>query len=383
LTLVLIAEIDMVTAEYIAGTLSAAGFETRATDSQTDAMAIYQERRADLVFTNYYLGDGSGTGLLKALARADPDFLGVMATGIGSEDIAREAMLSGASDYVVKNGNFYRNLPEMAGRFVAGHREGLAARRASTGSERLEAQVELAGWLDHNFKNILSAATGFLSLLDFGNEAQSDDKRREYVSDTLEALGTAMKLLDRLSALGRSGSREGARQALVAQVADDAYHSARDPEKSQPEDRASLASTADRTEFVNRARLLPPQRVVSDDLFTVLEALFRNSLESLAAVKDGPEISVSAEREGPYLVFEVADNGRGMDDSVLRRVFDPLFSTKGQVGVGVSLAIVKTLVQRHLGEITVKSDPGRGTRFRFTYFVGDDAPASASADRAW
>ncbi|MDR1037338.1 MAG: ATP-binding protein [Deltaproteobacteria bacterium] len=123
--------------------------------------------------------------------------------------------------------------------------------------------------------------------------------------------------------------------------------------------------------------------MVSDDLFTVLEALFRNSLESLAAVKDGPEISVSAEREGPYLVFEVADNGRGMDDSVLRRVFDPLFSTKGQVGVGVSLAIVKTLVQRHLGEITVKSDPGRGTRFRFTYFVGDDAPASASADRAW
>ncbi|MDR1081419.1 MAG: hybrid sensor histidine kinase/response regulator [Deltaproteobacteria bacterium] len=383
MTLVLIAEIDMITAQYIAGTLDAAGFETRATDSQTDAMAIYQERRADLVFTNYYLGDGSGVGLLKALAKVDPDFLGVMATGIGSEDIAREAMLSGASDYVVKNGDFYRNLPEMAGRFVSQHRESLDARKARTDSERLEAQVELAGWLDHNFKNILSAATGFLSLLDFGSERQTDEKRREYVSDTLEALRTAMKLLDRLSALGHSGSREGARQALVAQVADDAYRSARDPEKSQPEDRAALASAAARTNFINRTRLLPPQRVVFEDLFTVFEALFRNSLESLTAVGEGPEISVSAEREGPYLVVEVADNGRGMDEKVLRRVFDPLFSTKGQVGVGVSLTIVKTLVQRHLGEITVKSDPGRGTLFRFTYFVGEDDLSPSSANAGW
>ncbi|MDR1314498.1 MAG: hybrid sensor histidine kinase/response regulator [Deltaproteobacteria bacterium] len=383
MTLVLIAEINKVTADYIAGTLASAGYETRATDSQTDALAIYQERKADLVFTNYYLGDGNGIALLKALAKVDPDFLAVMATGIGSEDIARQAVLSGAFDYVVKGGDFYRDLPEMAGRFVRLHRELLEGRRAAADSERLEAQVELAGWLDHNFKNILSAATGFLSLLDFGNPDQSDGKRREYVSDTMEALRTAMKLLDRLSALGHSGSREGARQALVSQVADDAYRSARDPEKSQPEDRAAFAATADRTSFLNLTRPLPPQRVVFEDLFTVFEALFRNSLESLLTVRDGPEISVSAEREGPYLVFEVSDNGRGMDEKVLKRAFDPLFSTKGQVGVGVSLTIVKTLVQRHLGEITVKSDPGRGTRFRFTYFVGGEEPSSPSGKTGW
>jgi signal transduction histidine kinase len=373
----------MVTAEYVAQTLASAGFETRATDGQTDAMAIYQERKADLVFINFYLGDGTGIGLLKALAKVDPDFLGVVATGIGSEDIAREAMISGAFDYVVKTGDFYRELPDMAERYIRRHREYLEQRRFKADAERLDAQVELAGWLDHNFKNILSAASGFLGLLDFDSPTQTVEKRREYVADTLEALRTAMKLLDRLSALGRSGSREGARQALVSRVADDAYRCARDPSKSQPEDRAAFTAASERTSFMNLTRALPPQRVVFEDLFTVLEALFRNSLESLTAARESPEITVKAEREGPYLVFEVSDNGRGMDGKVLRRVFDPLFSTKGQVGVGVSLTIVKTLVQRHLGEITAKSDPGRGTEFRFTYFVGEDESDASGGGADW
>ncbi|MDR3155119.1 MAG: response regulator [Deltaproteobacteria bacterium] len=382
MTLVLVAEINMVTAEYICGTLARAGFETRAADGQRDALAIYQERRADLVFTNCYLRDGTGVALLKALGKADPDFLGVMATGIGSEGMAREALVSGAFDYVVKNGDFYRDLPELARGFIESHRGRLEARRGLAGSERLEAQVELAGWLDHNFKNILSAALGSLSLLDFDSAAQTGEKRREYVEDTLEALRTGMGLLDSLSALGRSGSREGARQALVSRVADDAYLAARDPAKARPEDRETLAATGGRASFVNNARALPPQRVVSEDLFTVFEALFKNALESLAAVKDSPAVTVDARRDGPYLVCEVTDNGRGMDDKVLRHAFDPLFSTKGQVGVGVSLAIVKTLVQRHLGEITVKSDPGRGTSVRFTYFTGDD-PEGPGPSEAW
>ncbi|MDR2611419.1 MAG: response regulator [Deltaproteobacteria bacterium] len=372
--LVLVADNILAAADYMAATLAQAGFETRAADCQTEAMAIYQERRADLVLTGYYLREGNGIGLLRALARVDPDFLGVMATGVGSEEIARAAMLSGASDYVVRDGDFYRELPGMARRYIEGHRDLLEERRARAGDERLEAQVELAGWLDHNFKNILSAAAGSLSLLDFANPAQTDGKRREYVSDTMEAVRAAMGLLDSLSELGRAGSRAGARAVLVSRAADEAYAAATDPSRARPEDRAAFSATVSRTSFVNASRALPPQRVVHEDLATVLEALFRNSLESLASVQESPEITLAAEREGSRLVFEVRDNGRGMDAKILRRAFDPLFSTKGQVGVGVSLAIVKTLIQRHRGEIAIRSEPGKGTAVRFTYFVGEDGP---------
>jgi len=64
--------------------------------------------------------------------------------------------------------------------------------------------------------------------------------------------------------------------------------------------------------------------------------------------------------------FFIADNGHGMEPAVMQRIFEPFFSTKGDYGTGLGLWITKGIVEKHRGQITVRSrkGPNGGTVFR-------------------
>jgi two-component system NtrC family sensor kinase len=76
-------------------------------------------------------------------------------------------------------------------------------------------------------------------------------------------------------------------------------------------------------------------------------------------------LTVKTERVGEATVrIIVDDTGHGISQANLPRVFAPFFTTKGAGrGTGLGLSIVKTIVEGHLGEITVESDASHGTRF--------------------
>jgi signal transduction histidine kinase len=63
-----------------------------------------------------------------------------------------------------------------------------------------------------------------------------------------------------------------------------------------------------------------------------------------------------------YAQVVIADQGKGIDEPDLERIFEPFFSTKKR-GTGLGLAIVKQIVEQHGGAINVQSEPGKGTRF--------------------
>lgn len=76
-------------------------------------------------------------------------------------------------------------------------------------------------------------------------------------------------------------------------------------------------------------------------------------------------------RGGKNITVKVRDNGPGIDKTVLTRIFDPFFSTKGNKGVGLGLSISYRTVEAHGGMLSVDSEPGEWTEFRVMLPVYD------------
>jgi K+-sensing histidine kinase KdpD len=72
-------------------------------------------------------------------------------------------------------------------------------------------------------------------------------------------------------------------------------------------------------------------------------------------------LSVSGDHE--WVVFDIHDNGTGIDQETLDRMFTLFFSSKGSKGTGLGLYIANKVVRQHGGSIAVDSTPGQGTNF--------------------
>jgi signal transduction histidine kinase/CheY-like chemotaxis protein len=78
---------------------------------------------------------------------------------------------------------------------------------------------------------------------------------------------------------------------------------------------------------------------------------------------------------------EIIDTGIGMDEETRRRCLEPFFTTKGERGTGLGLAMVYGTIQRHSGDIEIESAVGRGTAIRLSFAIAS-APAAGPATTA-
>jgi two-component system sensor histidine kinase RstB len=110
-------------------------------------------------------------------------------------------------------------------------------------------------------------------------------------------------------------------------------------------------------------------RVAGDD--RLLRRALRNLLENARryGVKDGAEgdITVRAARSGQQVELRVCDRGPGVPDALRQRIFEPFFRLPGHAeregGVGLGLALVRQIAQRHGGSVRCEPNPGGGSCF--------------------
>jgi two-component system, NtrC family, sensor kinase len=108
--------------------------------------------------------------------------------------------------------------------------------------------------------------------------------------------------------------------------------------------------------------------------------LMLNGAEALHG-KEGGRLTITTRHDerGGSVTLAIRDNGEGISPENLTRIFDPFFTTKPEgKGVGLGLAVIYGIVQAHGGEVTVKSDIGKGTTFNVTLPLAQSgAPGAA------
>lgn len=110
-------------------------------------------------------------------------------------------------------------------------------------------------------------------------------------------------------------------------------------------------------------------------LHTVLSNLVANAIDAckMDIFKEEHLIEIRSKRgKDGAVIFEVADNGAGIDRKVKEHIFEDFFSSKGDKGTGLGLMVTQKIMREHAGTITFRSRPRQGTTFVVTFPARSD-----------
>lgn len=236
-------------------------------------------------------------------------------------------------------------------------------------ARKMEAIGTLAGGIAHDFNNILTAVIGYTDLAKINIErscSQTDCQVALNLDNLLQAGHRARDLVKQILTFSRQQKRENVPVKLSG-VVREALKLLRSTIPTSIEMRENIIShdghiMADPTQI---------HQIIMNLCTNGYQAM-RNSGGILAIKLHQTEISrddllVSRLhlQSGSYLVLEISDTGEGMSRTLLERIFDPYFTTRGESGgTGMGLAVVHGIVREHKGHISVYSELGEGTTFK-------------------
>ena len=122
---------------------------------------------------------------------------------------------------------------------------------------------------------------------------------------------------------------------------------------------------------------IPEAELDPDAVHNLLSNLISNAIDACKFDFSKQEhwICLRASPQKPdRVVYEVADNGKGIPAEWSTKVFDNFFSTKGDKGTGLGLLVARKVVQEHHGEISFTSEPNEGTTFRVALPIHQPEP---------
>lgn len=242
-------------------------------------------------------------------------------------------------------------------------------------SEKLRAIGEMASGVAHGFNNVLAAITGRTQLLEMRLQSgQLDDDYLVRGLDIIrQAASDGARTVQRLQQYTRGALQKELVGVDLERITRQAIDMAR-PRWSGSE-LAGIGVIEVRTSFHGGGRIAADE----SDLREVILNLLYNAAD---AMPNGGTLTVATEARGEQTALVITDTGIGMAPEVVRRVFDPFFSTKGVKGNGLGLSIVSGIIKRFGGEVQVTSTPGKGSQFTVMLRSWEDGSAAPTATAA-
>nr|WP_320192905.1 PAS domain S-box protein [uncultured Desulfobacter sp.] len=238
-------------------------------------------------------------------------------------------------------------------------------------AQKVEAIGRLAGGVAHDLNNMLSPILSYAQMLI--DDLSAGDERREQAEEIMNAGFRARDLVRQLLAFSR-------KQVITL----------------KPIDMNSVIKGIEKLllrtipEDIKLEKTLSRQmRPTLADIGQVEQILMNLVVNSADAMPDGGLIKIETGLcdlddeyakthpgviPGQYIMLSVSDTGWGMDDETLSHMFEPFFSTKGEMGTGLGLATVYGVVKQHDGNIWVYSEPGMGTTFKIYFPISAEIP---------
>lgn len=312
----------------------------------------------DLVISDYALPGFDALGALAIFTQSGIDIPFIVVSGTIDEDSAVSALRSGAHDFIVKN-----KLARLGPAVDRELREALlrADRRKMEEqlmvSDRMASVGMLAAGLAHEINNPLAAVLANIHSVRDGLLRMQPQS--PLLADLTEATDDAYVAAERVRQIVRDVkifSRAGEDRQVPVNV------------------ERVLDSTARMiwNDMRHRARLIKQYGGVAAVLGTEarLGQLFLNLLVNACdALPPGHagrnEITLATRMGAGRVIIEVTDTGSGISPEIRERLFTPFFTTKAAGrGTGLGLSICRRIVDEMEGEISVDSEPGRGSTFR-------------------
>lgn len=246
--------------------------------------------------------------------------------------------------------------------------------------ERLRALGQMASGIAHDINNAISPVMLYADLL-LQKEPTLSVKSRHYLETIQRATADVAHTVARLGEFYRQGDPKAVPVAIdlntkVRQVVD----LSRARWSDMPQQRGIV--------ILLETDLLPGIPAILGIASEIREALINLVFNAVDAMPGGGTLTLrtgiipASGANDAQAFVAVSDTGTGMDDEVRRRCLEPFYTTKGERGTGLGLAMVYGIAKRHQAHIDIDSTVGVGTTFRliFPLPVGTAVPAPVLAE---
>ena len=242
--------------------------------------------------------------------------------------------------------------------------------------ERLRALGQMASGIAHDINNAISPVALYTEML-LEQESNLSKRTREYLETTQRAIGDVAHTVARMREFYRQQESELILSPVdLSVLAQQVIDLTRARWYDMPQQRGIVIEL-----HSELGQNLPPVAGIESE---VREALINLVFNAVDAMPEGGKLVIrtrTAPAATQHVDVEVADSGVGMDDETRRRCLEPFFTTKGERGTGLGLAMVYGVTRRHNADIEMESAVGQGTTVRLRFPVAVPSTTDAQSEQ--